>query len=65
MFFGYRDEYVFNMLADFGVEADAVRRKLPSLVEIVEHKGSAQAVDQGKAPFQKLVTLLQIHVHGQ
>ena len=65
MFFGYCDEYVLNMLTDFGVEADFVGLQLPSAVEIVEHEGRAQAVDQGNSPFQKLVTLLQTQVHGQ
>ena len=46
MFFGYRDENVLNMLADFGVEADLVGLQLPSTVEIVEYLGSALAVDQ-------------------
>ena len=64
MFFGYRDEYVLNVLADFGVEADFVGLQLPSAVEIVEHQSSALGVDQRKALFHKLVTLLQIHVHG-
>ena len=65
MFFGYCDEYVLNMLTDFGVEADFVGLQLPSAVEIVEHEGRAQAVDQGNSPFQELVALQQIHVHGQ
>ena len=65
MFFGYCDEYVLNMLTDFGVEADLVGLQLPSTVEIVEHQGGAQAVDKGNPLFQKLVTLLQTQVHGQ
>ena len=64
MFFGYRDEYVLNMLADFGVEADFVGLQLPSAVEIVEYQSSALGVDQGNSLFPKLITLLQIHVHG-
>ena len=32
MFFGYRDDYVLNMLADVRVEADPGCTQLPSLV---------------------------------
>ena len=63
MVFGYCDEYVLNMLTDFGVEADVVGLELPSVVEIVEHLGGAQAVDQRNSLFHKLVTLLQIHIY--
>ena len=65
MFFGYCDEYVLNMLTDFGVEADLVDLQLRSGLEIAEYQSSALVVDQLKSLFQKLVTLLQIHVHGQ
>ena len=53
------------MLADFGVEAYLVYLQLPVTVEVVEHEGGALCIDQRKAPFRQLVTLLQIHVHGQ
>ena len=50
------------MLADFGVEADLVYLQLPCAVEVVEHEGGALCIDQRKAPFRQLVTLLQIQM---
>ena len=59
------NDYVLDVLADFGVEAVVSVLQLPVTIEIVEHEGCALSVNQGKPLFHKLVTLLQIHVHGQ
>ena len=48
MFLSYRDEYVVNMLTDFGVEAVIVWTQLPNLVEVVKHNINAFGVHQEK-----------------
>ena len=65
MVFGYCNEYIVDIIADFRVEADVIVLQLPVTIEIVEHEGCALSVNQGDLLFHKLVTLLQIHVHSQ